>query len=136
QPKRIANINAGISNPSAPETSYCSAKLIVDEVRSQLSCQGSDGEKQGGCKAAHKFLFSRGIGSIESDLVNPVKEWRAISGTNASDRRRVLFEESGMGLMESILDRKSTRLNSSHGSISYAVFFLKKKIKQTNAEHE
>src|SRR5438309_2464003 len=26
-----------------------------------------------------------------------------------------------------ILDRKSTRLNSSHSSISYAVFFLKKK---------
>src|SRR5438128_7105333 len=26
-------------------------------------------------------------------------------------------------------DRKSTRLNSSHGSISYAVFCLKKKIK-------
>src|SRR5207245_11224426 len=26
------------------------------------------------------------------------------------------------------LDRKSTRLNSSHGSISYAVFCLKKKI--------
>src|SRR5208282_6892110 len=28
-------------------------------------------------------------------------------------------------------DRKSTRLNSSHGSISYAVFCLKKKKKQT-----
>src|SRR5207245_4643932 len=28
------------------------------------------------------------------------------------------------------LDRKSTRLNSSHGSISYAVFCLKKKKKQ------
>src|SRR5207245_10811387 len=27
-----------------------------------------------------------------------------------------------------VLDRKSTRLNSSHGSISYAVFCLKKKI--------
>src|SRR5438128_5055883 len=27
-------------------------------------------------------------------------------------------------------DRKSTRLNSSHGSISYAVFCLKKKIKR------
>src|SRR5207245_11157352 len=27
-------------------------------------------------------------------------------------------------------DRKSTRLNSSHGSISYAVFCLKKKIKE------
>src|SRR5438128_4619229 len=28
-------------------------------------------------------------------------------------------------------DRKSTRLNSSHGSISYAVFCLKKKTKHT-----
>src|SRR3712207_7218323 len=28
-------------------------------------------------------------------------------------------------------DRKSTRLNSSHANISYAVFCLKKKIKQT-----
>src|SRR2546422_2602243 len=30
------------------------------------------------------------------------------------------------------LDRKSTRLNSSHGYISYAVFCLKKKKKKTN----
>src|SRR5690348_18062552 len=30
------------------------------------------------------------------------------------------------------LDRKSTRLNSSHPSISYAVFCLKKKIKYTS----
>src|SRR5688572_32095925 len=30
------------------------------------------------------------------------------------------------------LDRKSTRLNSSHSQISYAVFCLKKKIKNTN----
>src|SRR2546429_5767568 len=29
---------------------------------------------------------------------------------------------------EDLLDRKSTRLNSSHGYISYAVFCLKKKI--------
>src|SRR5207245_8528898 len=31
-------------------------------------------------------------------------------------------------------DRKSTRLNSSHGSISYAVFCLKKKKIQDNAK--
>src|SRR5207245_4258922 len=30
-----------------------------------------------------------------------------------------------------VLDRKSTRLNSSHGSISYAVFCLKKKKQKT-----
>src|SRR5207245_6859911 len=31
-------------------------------------------------------------------------------------------------------DRKSTRLNSSHGSISYAVFCLKKKKKEINTK--
>src|SRR5258707_8151612 len=31
-------------------------------------------------------------------------------------------------------DRKSTRLNSSHANISYAVFCLKKKTKQSNYE--
>src|SRR5438128_9295564 len=33
-------------------------------------------------------------------------------------------------------DRKSTRLNSSHGSISYAVFCLKKKKKTVNADNK
>src|SRR5699024_12528735 len=33
------------------------------------------------------------------------------------------------------LDRKSTRLNSSHVSISYAVFCLKKKKKQKSSTH-
>src|SRR5258707_7113896 len=32
-------------------------------------------------------------------------------------------------LQQSLRDRKSTRLNSSHANISYAVFCLKKKIK-------
>src|SRR5947209_15343499 len=32
-------------------------------------------------------------------------------------------------------DRKSTRLNSSHANISYAVFCLKKKKEQNNTEH-
>src|SRR3712207_8994668 len=33
------------------------------------------------------------------------------------------------GLHQALEDRKSTRLNSSHANISYAVFCLKKKIK-------
>src|SRR5438128_8249172 len=33
-------------------------------------------------------------------------------------------------------DRKSTRLNSSHGSISYAVFCLKKKKKKKNRKNK
>src|SRR5207245_10518538 len=35
-------------------------------------------------------------------------------------------------LISSMVDRKSTRLNSSHGSISYAVFCLKKKKQKIN----
>src|SRR5690348_17851201 len=53
---------------------------------------------------------------------------------NASRSRRrallglvVAFALAGAGLPTTIADRKSTRLNSSHPSISYAVFCLKKK---------
>src|SRR5256884_5634431 len=44
---------------------------------------------------------------------------------------RELLEETGIEVrvleLIELLDRKSTRLNSSHGYISYAVFCLKKK---------
>src|SRR5690348_17901534 len=39
------------------------------------------------------------------------------------------------GLLDDEIDRKSTRLNSSHPSISYAVFCLKKKKKNYNREN-
>src|SRR3989449_10679640 len=41
------------------------------------------------------------------------------------------LRERELPLAEDGVDRKSTRLNSSHGYISYAVFCLKKKKKQT-----
>src|SRR3712207_7154920 len=40
------------------------------------------------------------------------------------------FEEQGRGIA---VDRKSTRLNSSHANISYAVFCLKKKTSMISA---
>src|SRR5258707_2829125 len=42
------------------------------------------------------------------------------------ERERLRLPEFGGGLTRT-LDRKSTRLNSSHANISYAVFCLKKK---------
>src|SRR5205809_4728807 len=39
----------------------------------------------------------------------------------------VVASNDGGHLVAGLLDRKSTRLNSSHGYISYAVFCLKKK---------
>src|SRR5689334_25432504 len=48
------------------------------------------------------------------------------------DRRRERAERfAELDLRVELLDRKSTRLNSSHSSISYAVFCLKKKKKKT-----
>src|SRR2546430_4552531 len=56
------------------------------------------------------------------------------SGFDTADRRR-LAELTGLGLRGPAArrDRKSTRLNSSHSQISYAVFCLKKK-NQTDRE--
>src|SRR2546429_1835829 len=51
-----------------------------------------------------------------------------------AERRRVpdgCPADGESGPRESRLDRKSTRLNSSHGYISYAVFCLKKKTNVT-----
>src|SRR5205809_4909169 len=45
-----------------------------------------------------------------------------------------MFERVGVPVLGIAQDRKSTRLNSSHGYISYAVFCLKKKNKQTKTE--
>src|SRR5207245_7387211 len=70
-----------------------------------------------------------------------------LNGQRAECARLVLDQEAVAGHLPKLLaddadrdvgrtagaerDRKSTRLNSSHGSISYAVFCLKKKKKKT-----
>src|SRR2546422_10511016 len=45
-------------------------------------------------------------------------------------RRRAEGQTEAMRITPDVVDRKSTRLNSSHGYISYAVFCLKKKKKK------
>src|SRR5258707_15367252 len=55
----------------------------------------------------------------------------AIRLREARDRRRLRdFEADLGGIQAAAVDRKSTRLNSSHANISYAVFCLKKKKKK------
>src|SRR5438128_7690958 len=55
---------------------------------------------------------------------------RLISDRSNSLEKRLRTDDIGVHNTSQI-DRKSTRLNSSHGSISYAVFCLKKKKKKT-----
>src|SRR3712207_7368631 len=60
-----------------------------------------------------------------------IAEWRDADGNldpNGAGRRR-FANSNGTDLQSPTAgDRKSTRLNSSHANISYAVFCLKKKI--------
>src|SRR5258708_24584478 len=59
---------------------------------------------------------------------------RGQRGVRAVQPRRAAEQRPGVGVPrrgEQLVDRKSTRLNSSHQIISYAVFCLKKKKTQT-----
>src|SRR5438876_2125100 len=55
-------------------------------------------------------------------------EHRIVLGHAVDDLERFFRAQHESGLRHAEGDRKSTRLNSSHPSMSYAVFCLKKKI--------
>src|SRR5256885_11578747 len=54
-------------------------------------------------------------------------EERALKAVQLTKREREVVELIAAGMSNKEIDRKSTRLNSSHLVISYAVFCLKKK---------
>src|SRR5437763_14490846 len=82
------------------------------------------------CSGDHRDLHSFPT-RRSSDLV-PCLERRAIlrAVMEQSPTPHVRFSEHFEGDGATLLDRKSTRLNSSHRCISYAVFCLKKKKKK------
>src|SRR5204863_7512988 len=57
------------------------------------------------------------------------------SELRGAGRRLLPRDEGGGSLHPALLDRKSTRLNSSHVEISYAVFCLKKKKRIRQRSH-
>src|SRR3989449_4108865 len=75
--------------------------------------------------AIRKFLDARGFLEVETPMMQP------IPGGAIARPFKTHHNALGMDLYLRIApeDRKSTRLNSSHGYISYAVFCLKKKKK-------
>src|SRR3712207_7793538 len=58
-----------------------------------------------------------------ADPVVLAQAWQQVVDRTPVLRSRVVWE----GVPQPLQDRKSTRLNSSHANISYAVFCLKKK---------
>src|SRR5207253_4735117 len=74
-------------------------------------------------------LFHRGCGEVRDDA----------AGLVARQSSRTTGDAAGHGLFPDgadKIDRKSTRLNSSHVAISYAVFCLKKKKKKKTTKKE
>src|SRR3712207_8891559 len=77
------------------------------------------------------FEFKAGVNAYLASAAPAVKTRtleQLIAFNRAEPREMALF---GQELFETS-DRKSTRLNSSHANISYAVFCLKKKKNDTN----
>src|SRR5438034_5884214 len=68
---------------------------------------------------------------FRSPVSDPVETVRVIGGEAPRDRLLVGGQD-----VENEPDRKSTRLNSSHTVISYAVFCLKKKKKKNKKKNE
>src|SRR5208282_6110532 len=79
------------------------------------------------CSTAHNW-FSVIPGQMVSRM-------RAIAASHTSIESSSAAISSGDLTRRASSDRKSTRLNSSHGSISYAVFCLKKKKKKPNNQY-
>src|SRR5687768_18211209 len=77
-------------------------------------------------------LFRSGLGDRAADQLlcrGPVEAHAALRGVHRLGDAEAVRPEVAPE-RERRLDRKSTRLNSSHGYISYAVFCLKKKKKK------
>src|SRR5207253_11179217 len=65
---------------------------------------------------------------LNAAAVQTISESQADLGTHSPSLQAVSADRGGMRAQ--VRDRKSTRLNSSHVAISYAVFCLKKKTHQ------
>src|SRR3712207_6888288 len=67
---------------------------------------------------------ARGEGDVEPDPAQLLHAQKDLGGGPVHDQAALIHDDDAI---EEGGDRKSTRLNSSHANISYAVFCLKKK---------
>src|SRR5690625_6238785 len=81
---------------------------------------------------SNDFLKQFDLTTAQFDVLNQVSVYEPISQRDLAEK--VTVSQGGISrmvrqLLFQLKDRKSTRLNSSHVAISYAVFCLKKKNK-------
>src|SRR3712207_698233 len=100
------------------------------------------GEEYGGAASIINFMRNVDVGTLQGNVIGipvanpPSFNFRSrVSSIDGQNLNRIFPGNPGGSYsfqLASIIDRKSTRLNSSHANISYAVFCLKKKKKDTH----
>src|SRR5688572_32610018 len=85
-------------------------------------------------RSVHAFLLDDGDGltlidTLYDDDGSVVLAEIAQMGRTPADLKQIILTHAHKSHVGGLADRKSTRLNSSHSQISYAVFCLKKKKK-------
>src|SRR3989449_4592268 len=142
-------------HPLRPANPYGKCKLVIEHILADKS--GSDPDFRYAALRYFNPVGAHGSGRIGEDprgIPNNLFPYIAQVAVGKHPRLRVWGDDydttDGTGVRDYIhimdlarghlaaldyLDRKSTRLNSSHGYISYAVFCLKKKKKQINSAH-
>src|SRR5207249_12240743 len=116
-----------------------SAAILTVDLHSGLRALPSDTWRERTCLAPYAvpacFFFSHTAttGSYTLSLHDALPISRRARGSRRPSRRRTGTARRPRGRAQ---DRKSTRLNSSHVSISYAVFCLKKKTDLDQQENQ
>src|SRR5690625_5703691 len=103
---------------------------LADERGFRVVCYGHAGDGNLHIRINHpKHKNSYNIPEIQSILKELFKIVRDLGGTISGEHGIGLVQRPYLPIVfcKSNLDRKSTRLNSSHVAISYAVFCLQKK---------
>src|SRR5258707_2500352 len=85
--------------------------------------------------ASVNYATNDGAGLTNCNVFNGIASPRC-DYENTQGTMNFAAGETSKSFSVAIVDRKSTRLNSSHANISYAVFCLKKKNKYRASEHD
>src|SRR5690625_6856436 len=92
-----------------------------------ITIQHDNTQLRDGPSTDHDIIYFADKG-IVFDIVDVHNDWYEVT---SKDTTGFVLKQLVTNKAGTISDRKSTRLNSSHVAISYAVFCLKKKIKRT-----
>src|SRR5690625_4745006 len=119
------NAQAYAINADESSISWRGFKIFQDPTKPETGHHGFIKFKSG------ELTFNEGVleaGSFIADLTT-------LESVDLNDDPDSKADLDGHLKSEDFLDRKSTRLNSSHVAISYAVFCLKKKNKNKNTKY-